>query len=79
MSSNESSPSKTAKSSSSPVESLSTGLLSQFVSLKDLEVHLEQITANQESLIESILSLNGNLGQNEEFMEVQLMVSAKYI
>lgn len=75
MSSTETSPAKTSKSSDTPVDTLSMGLLSQFTSLKDLEVQLEQITANQENLIQCMLSMNGSVMQSEEMMEVQLMVS----
>lgn len=74
MSSNEASPSKSSKLAESPDELLSNGLLSQFTSIKELELQLEQITVNQESLIQTILGMNGNLLQNEEMMEVQLMV-----
>jgi hypothetical protein len=61
----------------SPVDLLSTGILTQFTSLNDLEVQLEQITKNQESLIECISGMNGDLMQSEEIMEVQLMVRIK--
>lgn len=79
MSSNKVSPSKDSKSPESPVDKLSMGILTQFSSLKDLEVQLEQITANQENLIQNIAGMNVDLMHSEEIMEVQLMVSEKIL
>ena len=56
------------------MEKLSTGVLSQFSGLKELEAQLEQITTNQQELFQNISEMNI---RNEDFMEVQLLVREK--
>lgn len=60
----------------SPIEALSTGLLNGFTDVRNLEQQLEQIIANQSSLLECVATLNDFYTQNEDYMEVQLMVSS---
>lgn len=57
------------------INQLSTGLLREFTSLRDLEVHLEQIVSNQQKLIQNIMTLGEFYTNNGDYMEVQLMVS----
>lgn len=56
------------------IDALSTGLLREFTGLRDLELQLEQIIGNQQSLLDNISSMNEYFTKSEEYLEVQLMV-----
>jgi uncharacterized protein (DUF3084 family) len=61
---------------SSPIESLSQGLLNEFSSVRELEEKLEQIEESQATLLSTVVELKDYYASNEELLEVKLMVSA---